>query len=110
MSYLEAGYKTGSSETLYKLPPPTCEKYEPNFLKIFSFVQDGNISEERNIFSPEGDIVARLWENERIFEFKKWLKGIRSNRAYLPLLVKNPDISPEQKELIGVRNGLVCPP
>ena len=44
MSYLETDHKPAQGESLYELKPPTCEKYEPNFEKVFGFVQSGNIN------------------------------------------------------------------
>ena len=107
MSYLETGHKPAQGESLYELKPPTCEKYEPNFEKVFGFVQSGNMN-GKEILSPEGIVVARLWDNEQIFGLKKWLSGISSNAANVPMLVKNPYRLPEHEELIGIRNGLVC--
>ncbi len=107
MSYSETGHKPVQVESLYELKPPTCGKYEPNFEKVFGFVQSGNMN-GKEILSPEGIVVARVWDNEQVFGFKKWIKGTSSNVANLSMLVKNPDWLPESQELIGVRNGLVC--
>ena len=107
MSYSETGHKPVQVESLYELKPPTCEKYEPNFEKVFGFVQSGNMN-GKEILSPEGILVARVWDNEQVFGFKKWIPGTSSNAANLSMLVKNPDWLPESQELIGVRNGLVC--
>ncbi|OGK14411.1 hypothetical protein A3A93_00495 [Candidatus Roizmanbacteria bacterium RIFCSPLOWO2_01_FULL_38_12] len=108
MLYQETGYKPSKIDSLYVLESPTCAAYEPNFEKVFGMVQSGKMN-GKNILSPEGIVVARAKDNELIFGFKKWIPGIRYNAANLPMLVKNPDWLPESQELIGVRNGLVCP-
>ena len=107
MSYIETDRKVRQIDSLYVLERPTCAAYEPNFEKVFGFVQSGNMN-GKEILSPEGILVARVWDNEQVFGFKKWIPGTSSNAANLSILVKNPDWLPESQELIGVRNGLVC--
>lgn len=108
MSYPENGYKLPFTESLYELKPPTCKAYEPNFLHIFNFIQDGNLNVQNDVLSPNGDVVAGVWPGELVFGFKKYIPDHPSNAAELSILVKNPDRKPEQEGLIGIRNGLVC--
>lgn len=107
MSYLETVYKPAQVESLHLLKPPTCEKYEPNFEKVFGFAQSG-IMNGKDIVSPEGKVVASIWDDELLFEVKKWVLGVFSNATRRSILVKNPNRLPENEGLIGIRNGLVC--
>lgn len=65
MSYLEKEYKQG--ESLYRLKPPTCERYEPNFERIFDFIQNGHMNEKKEVVSPDGTVAASIWDQEQIF-------------------------------------------
>ncbi|HRN69957.1 MAG TPA: hypothetical protein PLS49_02120 [Candidatus Woesebacteria bacterium] len=107
MHYSEKEFNPILTESLYELKPPTCEKFEPNFLNVFDSIQAG-YQVETDFINSNGIVVASIWENQEIFGFKKWISGNISNAAVLPIVVKNPYRLTDQEELIGIRNGLVC--
>lgn len=89
----------------YKVERPTCEKYEPNFEKVFKAAGNPyNIYSDGTIVNDSGDLVAQILENELVFGAKRWMNGVDSNANMGPLLVKNP--THLDQDIVGIRNGM----
>ncbi len=89
----------------YKVERPTCEKYEPNFEKVFKVAQNPyNIYSDGTIVNDSGDLVAQFFGNELVFGVKRWMNGVDSNANTGPILVKNP--THLDQDIVGIRNGI----
>lgn len=86
---------------------PTCEQFEPNFLRVFSFAESlRNIVIDGSITNNDGLVIARLYDEQEVFGFQRQIKGNISNRSVQPLLIKNPNQINDSEGKVGVRNGL----
>jgi hypothetical protein len=88
MSYPETGHhKFAQGESLHVLKPPTCEKYEPYFEKVFDIAQSG-IMNGKDIVTPEGNIVASVWHDELLFDVKNGFPVFLQMQRDFSILVK----------------------
>ncbi|HVZ12722.1 MAG TPA: hypothetical protein VG965_06865 [Patescibacteria group bacterium] len=86
-----------------KIEAPTCEYFEPNFVRVFAQANtEGSI--QGNSISRDGRVIARMLSEEQVYDIRrKGIIGRASNAETGPILIKNPS---KTVRGVGERNGL----